>query len=95
METLVAHTLTSSRAPWLWLNVSPAIPILFGYLFLICISSFIHASATDPGVSHNLHVPLAIPKLTTSRYYPAICIRFRHLILMTTHSFLARRLLTG
>lgn len=40
-----------SRAPWLWRNVSPAIPILFAYLFLICISSFIHASFTDPGVS--------------------------------------------
>ncbi|KAF2104395.1 zf-DHHC-domain-containing protein [Rhizodiscina lignyota] len=43
-------------APWLWLNVSPAIPIIFAYIFLICISSFLHASATDPGIlPRNLH----------------------------------------
>jgi palmitoyltransferase ZDHHC9/14/18 len=38
-------------APWLWHNISPAIPIIFGYLFYLCISSFIHASVSDPGVS--------------------------------------------
>ncbi|ODH28081.1 hypothetical protein ACO22_04019 [Paracoccidioides brasiliensis] len=37
-------------APWLWRNASPAIPILFGYVFYICFSSFIHASAVDPGI---------------------------------------------
>ncbi|KAF2741358.1 palmitoyltransferase erf2 [Polyplosphaeria fusca] len=43
-------------APWLWLNVSPAIPIIFAYLFLVSISSFIHASASDPGIlPRNLH----------------------------------------
>ncbi|KAI9812251.1 MAG: Eukaryotic peptide chain release factor GTP-binding subunit [Phylliscum demangeonii] len=43
-------------APWLWRNVSPAIPILFSYLFLICLSSFLHASASDPGIlPRNLH----------------------------------------
>ncbi|KAF2467239.1 zf-DHHC-domain-containing protein [Lindgomyces ingoldianus] len=43
-------------APWLWLHLSPAIPILFGYLFCVCISSFLHASATDPGIlPRNLH----------------------------------------
>ncbi|KAI9797250.1 MAG: hypothetical protein M1825_006034, partial [Sarcosagium campestre] len=43
-------------APWLWHNVSPAIPILFAYLFLVCISSFIHASVSDPGIlPRNLH----------------------------------------
>lgn len=43
-------------APWLWLHVSPAIPILFAYLFLICISSFFHGSLTDPGIlPRNLH----------------------------------------
>ncbi|KAF2642987.1 palmitoyltransferase erf2 [Massarina eburnea CBS 473.64] len=42
--------------PWLWLHVSPAIPITFAYLFLICISSFIHATASDPGIlPRNLH----------------------------------------
>ena len=38
------------RAPWLWRNISPAIPLLFGYLFLISVSSFVHASFSDPGV---------------------------------------------
>lgn len=43
-------------APWLWINVSPAIPILFSYLFLVSVSSFLHASASDPGIlPRNLH----------------------------------------
>jgi palmitoyltransferase ZDHHC9/14/18 len=37
-------------ASWIWHNISPAIPITFAYLFYICMSSFIHASVTDPGV---------------------------------------------
>ncbi|KAF2397352.1 zf-DHHC-domain-containing protein [Trichodelitschia bisporula] len=43
-------------APWLWLHLSPAIPILFVYVFLVCMSSFVHASITDPGIlPRNLH----------------------------------------
>ncbi|KAF2438747.1 palmitoyltransferase erf2 [Karstenula rhodostoma CBS 690.94] len=43
-------------APWLWLHVSPSIPIIFAYLFTVCISSFIHATASDPGIlPRNLH----------------------------------------
>ncbi|KAI9716100.1 MAG: hypothetical protein M1812_005527 [Candelaria pacifica] len=46
----------SYSAPWLWQNSSPAIPILFAYIFLICISSFIRASVTDAGIlPRNLH----------------------------------------
>ena len=37
-------------APWLWFNISPAIPIVFAYIFYICVSSFLHASGSDPGV---------------------------------------------
>ncbi|KAK3319204.1 DHHC palmitoyltransferase-domain-containing protein [Apodospora peruviana] len=37
-------------APWIWRNISPAIPIIFAYVFCICISSFIHASGSDPGI---------------------------------------------
>lgn len=37
-------------APWIWHNISPAIPVTFAYLFFICMSSFFHASASDPGV---------------------------------------------
>lgn len=43
--------LTRNRAPWLWQNVTPAIPIVFVYISFLCISSLIHASVTDPGVS--------------------------------------------
>lgn len=43
-------------APWLWENVSPAIPILFAYVFYICFSSFVHASVVDPGIMpRNVH----------------------------------------
>ncbi|KAH7079242.1 DHHC palmitoyltransferase-domain-containing protein [Paraphoma chrysanthemicola] len=43
-------------APWLWLHVSPSIPVIFAYLFLVSVSSFIHASASDPGIlPRNLH----------------------------------------
>ncbi|KAK4125032.1 zf-DHHC-domain-containing protein [Parathielavia appendiculata] len=43
-------------APWIWDNLSPALPITFAYLFFICISSFLHASASDPGIlPRNIH----------------------------------------
>jgi palmitoyltransferase ZDHHC9/14/18 len=43
-------------APWLWNNVSPAIPIIFAYIFLITASSFLHAAFSDPGIlPRNLH----------------------------------------
>ncbi|KAI0020623.1 DHHC palmitoyltransferase-domain-containing protein [Xylariomycetidae sp. FL0641] len=43
-------------APYLWFNVSPAVPIVFAYLFYICMSSFLHASGSDPGIlPRNLH----------------------------------------
>ncbi|KAH0179315.1 zf-DHHC-domain-containing protein, partial [Aureobasidium melanogenum] len=62
-------------APWLWHHVSPAIPILFAYVFFICISSYLHASFSEPGIiPRNLHPqpptpvdedPLAIGPSTT------------------------------
>ncbi|KAK7888511.1 Eukaryotic peptide chain release factor GTP-binding subunit [Exophiala xenobiotica] len=43
-------------APWLWHHVSPAIPIIFAYLFFVCLSSFLHASLVDPGIfPRNVH----------------------------------------
>ncbi|KEY76436.1 DHHC zinc finger membrane protein [Aspergillus fumigatus] len=49
-------------APWLWHHISPAVPILFAYLFYICFSSFIHASVVDPGIiPRNLH-PMPPPE---------------------------------
>lgn len=42
--------------PYLSQHVSPALPFFFAYLFFICISSFVHASVTDPGIlPRNLH----------------------------------------
>jgi palmitoyltransferase ZDHHC9/14/18 len=38
------------QASWIWHNISPAIPITWAYVFYLCISSFIRASASDPGV---------------------------------------------
>ncbi|KEQ89094.1 zf-DHHC-domain-containing protein [Aureobasidium pullulans EXF-150] len=62
-------------APWLWHHVSPAIPILFAYVFFICLSSYLHASFSEPGIiPRNLHPqpptpadedPLAIGPSTT------------------------------
>ncbi|KAJ5780962.1 Zinc finger DHHC-type palmitoyltransferase [Penicillium paradoxum] len=43
-------------APWLWHNISPAIPIVFAYIFYVCFSSFVHASVVDPGIMpRNVH----------------------------------------
>ena len=44
------------EAPYLWYNISPALPIVYAYLFYLCFSSFLHASFTDPGIlPRNLH----------------------------------------
>lgn len=60
------------EAPWLWHNISPAIPITFAYLTYICLSSFIHASVSDPGVSYILINPCrdCNVMLTWRRFYP-------------------------
>jgi palmitoyltransferase ZDHHC9/14/18 len=43
-------------APYLWHNVSPALPIIFGYLFYLTMSSFIRSAVSDPGIlPRNLH----------------------------------------
>ncbi|KAF8851110.1 hypothetical protein BDZ45DRAFT_601943 [Acephala macrosclerotiorum] len=49
-------------ASWLWHNISPAIPLVFAYLDYICLSSFFHASVSDPGIlPRNLH-PMPPPE---------------------------------
>lgn len=42
----------------LWYDVSPAVPIVFAYLSFLCVSSFLHASLSDPGVSSHLPILL-------------------------------------
>jgi palmitoyltransferase ZDHHC9/14/18 len=56
LTILPAVLFFATSAPWLWQNISPAIPIVYAYVFYICISSFIHASVTDPGVSASARV---------------------------------------
>jgi palmitoyltransferase ZDHHC9/14/18 len=51
LTILPAILFFATSATWLWHNISPAIPIVYAYVFYICISSFIHASVSDPGVS--------------------------------------------
>ncbi|KAI1403105.1 zf-DHHC-domain-containing protein [Hypoxylon fuscum] len=56
LVVLPAILFFATSAPYLWHHVSPAVPLLFAYLFYICISSFLHASGSDPGIlPRNLH----------------------------------------
>ncbi|KAK0254899.1 Eukaryotic peptide chain release factor GTP-binding subunit [Friedmanniomyces endolithicus] len=56
LNTLPAALFFAFSSPWLWHHVSPAIPILFAYLFFITMSSFLHATFSDPGIlPRNLH----------------------------------------
>ncbi|KAI8332901.1 DHHC palmitoyltransferase-domain-containing protein [Chlamydoabsidia padenii] len=36
--------------PFLWFNIHPVVPIMFGYMFLIALGSLFKTSWTDPGV---------------------------------------------
>lgn len=51
LMVLPAALFFGACAPYLWLHLSPAVPVIFAYIFLISMSSFIRASASDPGVS--------------------------------------------
>lgn len=43
-------------APYLWHNVNPAPPIIFGYLFYLTVTSFLRSALSDPGIlPRNLH----------------------------------------
>ncbi|UKZ82394.1 hypothetical protein TrVFT333_010182 [Trichoderma virens FT-333] len=57
------------EAPWLWHNISPAIPIIFAYLAYLCFSSFLHASISDPGQD-------MASMLTDTRSFPEIFTSF-------------------
>lgn len=58
-------------APFLWHHVSPAVPILYAYIFYICMSSFIHASVSDPGVSISSISTRVSMKVDATRSYHA------------------------
>ena len=61
-------------ASWLWHNISPAIPIIYAYVFYLCMSSFFHGSVSDAGVrpqrsdcyNSSLTVPRSFLETSTS-----------------------------
>lgn len=57
-------------APWVWENISPALPIIYAYLLYICLSSFLHASGSNPGVSTH-PTSSEVGMLTSYRSYRA------------------------
>lgn len=86
-------------APYLWHQLSPAVPIFFAYIFLISISSFLRASMTDPGVSSAL-IPGSIYsscRLTSHslRSYPVIFINSLLRMKTRIRCVWRRRLTTG
>ncbi|KAF7185470.1 Palmitoyltransferase erf2, partial [Pseudocercospora fuligena] len=51
-----SSTVLRIRAPWIWHNITPAIPIVFAYVFFVALSAFVHAAFSDPGIlPRNLH----------------------------------------
>lgn len=66
----------------LWYDVSPAVPVIFAYLSFICVSSFLHASLTDPGVSSCPRTVLANTPADSVRSCLAISTRI-HLPILT------------
>lgn len=52
-------------APWFVSNVSIAIPIIFGYTFLVALGSFLYTSLVDPGIIPRNPLPPS-PKPTAS-----------------------------
>lgn len=44
------------EARYLWHHISPALPIIFGYIFFLTITSFLRSALSDPGIlPRNLH----------------------------------------
>jgi palmitoyltransferase ZDHHC9/14/18 len=86
LTILPAVLFFTTSAPWLWHNISPAIPIVYAYVFYICISSFVHASVSDPGVSCAVYVTLSSADF--NRFYHEIFIPCHLLTRMRMHSLL-------
>ncbi|KAI8149910.1 DHHC palmitoyltransferase-domain-containing protein [Fennellomyces sp. T-0311] len=53
--------------PWLWRHISPAIPIIFAYLFALALASMLKTSWTDPGIiPRNLDIQPLVPNNGTT-----------------------------
>ncbi|EGV66705.1 Eukaryotic peptide chain release factor GTP-binding subunit [Yamadazyma tenuis] len=71
------------EARWTWNHLSPALPIVFSYLWLITLAMFIKAATSDPGIlPRNVHMPydLRLPTNTTApdEYFNAISLPYLH-----------------
>ncbi|RYP53231.1 hypothetical protein DL768_001735 [Monosporascus sp. mg162] len=56
LVVLPAALFFAFSAPYLWRHVSPAVPVVFAYLFCLCMASFLRASGSDPGIlPRNVH----------------------------------------
>lgn len=56
LTALPAALFFAFSAHWLWHHVSPALPLIFAYIFYLTTSSFLHAAFSDPGIlPRNLH----------------------------------------
>lgn len=52
------------EAPFAWKYQSPAVVLIFTYLWFLCLSLLIKGSTSDPGIQpRNLHIPLEAKKL--------------------------------
>ncbi|KAK9260028.1 DHHC palmitoyltransferase-domain-containing protein [Lipomyces tetrasporus] len=48
-------------APWIWNNISQALPIVFSYLLLLCVVNLVRAVTSDPGIlPRNIHIETSI-----------------------------------
>lgn len=55
------------EAEWTWFHVSPAVVIIFSYLWLLTFAFFVKASASDPGtLPVNSHIPYGPQYLATT-----------------------------
>jgi len=72
-------------APYLWHNLSPAVPVIFAYIFFITMSSFVRASASDPGVG------FYAGNLTITKWKLTCCVP-RYSLVTFTNSLLPMRM---
>lgn len=69
------------EARWLWHHISPALPIVFSYIWLLSFMFFIKAATCDPGVQpRNLHLPFAVSSFGSlhppDEYYNTVALPF-------------------